>query len=626
MREEETAPLETLRERLYTNTPLEQVPQTTLHADVPTPSSPWQPEPKKELPKPHLSWAVRFLIGAALFFVIAGGVTAYLVFGGSRSVSSARIEITTAGPLTIASGDTVPLLITIRNNNPTPITKTSIVVTLPADTREVGDTSKQLQTYTDTLGDIPSGGEVTRTVTAVVFGAQNQVLTIPIRIEYRTEGSNALFTKEAQYSVTVTTSPIRIEVSSISETTSGQTFTQVLTVRSNSTTPLERVGVSATYPYGFIPSETRPQPTSGTFWNLGTLAPGEQKMITIKGSLSGQQSDERAFIYSAGTVRDDGTSGLGLTYTTTATSISIRKPFLSTALSLNRDTSDMLVVPVDVPVDALLSWQNSLPVPISDAQITIAFDGAGLDKTSIHSQSGFYRSSDTTLLFSKDTNPALSYLGAGDTGTGSFSFSPKDASALSSERNPTITLTISIAGKRLGEGNVPETITSSVTRTLQVATDLVLSSRIVHASGPFTNTGPLPPIPDKETTYTVLLEATNTINPIRGGRVIMTLPSYVRFTGKISPTTSALIYDETTRTVTWQVGDIAASEVEKTAFQVALLPSASQSGTSPTVVSGQTFEGIDEFTKKQVTTRASALSTQLKTDPSYNGSFGTVGK
>src|SRR5205814_649496 len=139
----------------------------------------------------------------------------------------------------------------------------------------------------------------------------------------------------------------------------------------------------------------------------------------------------------------------------------------------------------------------------------------------------FYRSTDHTIVFSRDTDPSLAELAPGASGIGTFTFStlPTNASAPS----PTITFTTSVSGTRVGQSNVPEQVSASATQTAKVATVVVLSASSLHGSGPLANSGPIPPHTDQATTYTIVWDAHNGGSAIAGGSVSATLPSYVSY-------------------------------------------------------------------------------------------------
>lgn len=589
-------------------------------------ASGWTPDAPPPLKK-RISPSAYFLIGAVAFFALASILALLFLFFGTRSVSTDRVDLVVKGPTSIASGDAVPLVVTIDNRNPAPITDTTLTIEYPEGTHSAEGDGEALVRYTDTVGDVQPGERATRTARAIISGRANQVVTIPVTFEYRTNGSNAVFVKKEEYTFTITSSPVSLSVSTLSESASGQPLTIAIAVRANGIDPVDNVAVLAEYPFGFAPSSTEPSPANGNLFLLGTLAPGDTKTITIRGVLTGQQDDERVFHFSAGTPRSGDMGSLAVTYTAQEATVAITRPFLGVSLALNRDTADTVIARAGTAVAGQLSWVNTLATPVTDAEIRVKISGEALDPSRVSSANGFYRSSDTTVVYNRDTASGLGALQPGDTGIGSFTAPMKTGAAMNALRNPTMTFVISVSGKRLSESGVPETVTSSVTKTVKVSTDLTLTSRAVRTIGSFTNTGPWPPVADQPTTYTILWSAANTVNSVGGARVTTTLPSYVTFTGAVSPADGSVVYNASTREVSWSIGDMPAGTTARNAsFQVSLLPSASQQGTSPVLVYPQTITGTDRFVQKQVTGSASDLTTKTTTDPAYNPGLGNVAR
>ena len=644
---EHNSSLESLRSRLYSAKAPQAFTEPTLHthdssreSQIPheTPST-WTPPPPPP-PKKPISWTLIFLGFAVAFFIVAGGISAYLFWGGVRTVTNDNVIITIQGPTSIASGSSVPLVVTIQNKNPAAITGTDITIDFPDGTRSSSNVTQPFPRYTDTLGTIPAGGTVTRTAQAVLFGSVNQTVNIPITFQYHTANSNAAYEKTQSFGYTITSSPITISTQTTDSVASGQPFDVVLTIRSNATTPLTNVAVSAQYPFGFTVQNIRSDSTqtsgtvkklptiapSTTFFALGTLAPGEQRTITITGTLTGVEKDQRDFQFTAGTQNADGTAGLGVAYASQSSTILIAKPFLAVSLSLNHDSTDPTVVTGGKTISGLVSWVNSLTTSISNPQITLSLTGSALDQQTVNTSNGYYNSSTNSILFTAQTANTSNVLNPGDTGSGDFTFSTKSGSALAALRNPTVQLAVSIAG--LPTGGSTQSITSTLVHTVKVATDLQLASRIIYSIGPFKNTGPLPPVPNSTTTYTVQMAITNSVNSVGGATATMILPPYVTFTGATNPADGSITYNSSSHTVTWKIGDVPAGTLAQPvtgAFQISFTPSVSQSQSSPILVGNQTLVGTDRFTTTQVGNTAPALTTQAATDPAYNQSFGTVG-
>lgn len=618
---DDTSTLERLRRKLYAPEAPESAPKPAFN---PIPSVPpvergegWAPPTPPPAPKkPRVSFAVLFLGVAALFFVIALGIAAYFLVFGGRAVSTDRIAIDIDGQTSIGSGDTVTLLVSVENRNPVAAQETLLSLEFPDTTRSPENETLPLTHYEDTLGTIASGETGTRSVQAVVFGAEGERIRIPVKFEYRIEGSNATYVKETEHEVVITSSPLSVRAEAVSEVSVGQPLVFAVTVRSNAQGPLENVAVFAQYPFGF--TATRGE---GPIFPIGTLAPGEERTISVRGTLTGENEDERVFRFTAGTRRGEANL-LAVSYATAITPVTLAKPFLTASLSVNRDTGPGPVIDAGVPVQGILSWVNTLATPILDGEVRLQLSGDALDTSSVSAYGGFYRSSDTSIIYSRETDSGLGNLVPGATGSGSFSFKTKPASSLAGTKNPTITATVSVSGRRVGETNVPETVSSSIVRTIKVGTELTLAARALYSSGPFKNTGPWPPVADQETTYTVVFDLSNSVNTVADTVVTGVLPSYVRYVGATSPADGSISYNAATRTVTWKAGEVAAgagygSAKRTAAFQVALLPSVSQRGTSPILVSSLKVSGVDRFTQKQLSLTQSEVTTRITTDPAF---------
>ncbi len=494
----------------------------------------------------------------------------------------------------------------------------------PEGTRDPSDPSKPLPSIVENIGDVPSGGHQEKTLRASVYGSEGAQIGLPVKIQYKVDGSTASFVINKQYDFAVTSSPIALTVSTLSQISSGQTATVKVVVKNNATTNLDNAAVVAQYPFGFTLTGTDPKANNGLFY-LGTLQSGEERTITITGIISGENNDERIFKFVGGVASSDAATTLTTAYSNKEVSVQVTKPFLAATISVAGDSSDSPVITPGISTQALVNWVNNLPTAITNAQITVHLAGDALDPASVHSGTGFYRSSDSTVIFNSQTSPSLASLAAGSAGQGGFTFATKKAAALANLRSPVITMTVSVSGQRTGDSNVPETVTSTLTRTVRVGTSLSLASRAVRTIGPISNTGPWPPAVNQETTYTVQFTLASNFNSVAGAKVTATLPTYVRFTGKTAPADGSLTYDEATRTVTWDAGNVDAGSAAKTmSFQVGLTPSVSQSGFSAVLVNKQSVSGTDRFTQKQIQGTVGEITTEITADPAYTGSQGRV--
>lgn len=570
--------------------------------------------------KRHVRLATIFFIGTFVFFLVALGVAGYVFYIGGNSVSVDKIALDIQGPTTIAGGDTVPLSLTITNKNAVAVGNATIEIDFPNGTRSATDLLQDYPRYVENIGTLASGASVTRSIKAVVFGGTGQTLTIPVSFSYGAAGSNAVFVKKSSYPLTISTTPLSLSLDTVSETVSGKPFTITLTVRSNATIPLSNVVVTGAFPFGFtVASSSRPLTNSS--FSLGTLQPGASAGIALTGILSGQDSEQHVFHFTVGTAKSANDPTLAVNYMTQDAAITITAPFISTTLALNGDSSPNIVMAPGSRQNVTLSYANTLSTNVTNASIAIAISGTSVDYNSIQTTSGFYRSADHTVVFSRDTDPSLATLASGASGFGSFTFLTLPTNTLTS--SPTITFTISVSGTRVGQANVPEQISASATKAAKVSTSVVLSSASLHSSGPLSASGPVPPRAGQATTYSIVWDVLDAGSAIAGGSVSATLPSYVTYTG-LTTGSGSFSYDAASHVVTWSTGDIPQGGHAQGAFQISFTPSTSQKGDVPPLVGAAAFSGYDRFAGVQVSATVDPVTTETKGDPGYISSFGTV--
>lgn len=555
-----------------------------------------------------LSWAGKFFMGSFAFFFIAIGAAAFSYYFGSNAVSNGKIAIDVQGPATLAGGDTLSLQVSITNNNPTTINDAVIRIDFPEGTRSSQNILRAYPRFAKNLGTLESGETVHETVKAVIFGGAGDSFTLPISFSYTIETSNATFEKKHTYPLSISSTPLSISIDALSEVTSGQPYTIALTVRSNATVPISNVVVVPSFPFGFTPSSVS-IPLSDAGFSLGTLEPGATRKITITGVLSGEENEERTFRFAVGTSKSAQDPTLAISYMTQDVIARFASSFISTAIVIDGSSSDDVALSPGGVHSVTLSYANRLATPVTNASFSVTVSGTAIDYDSIKPSSGFYNSPTHTVIFDRDTDPALALLEPGDSDTQTFTFSTLPAGI----STPTVSFTTSVAGTRAGESGVPEQLVSTVTKTAKVATTIALNARASRSAGAFTETGPIPPIAEQPTSYTIVWNVQNQGNAIAGATVSATIPSYVTWLGETNGQGS-FSYDPSARTVTWSVGDLPRGAGAQGLFQVSLLPSTSQRGSIVTLTGNTKLSAYDRFAGVQVGASAPAATTELSGD------------
>lgn len=621
--EDDIGSLEEARKRLYEPETIVDIHRPlAVQGDRSLPHG-WESRPLESTPyrgERHVRLAGIFFVVAFVFFIISLGAVGYFFYFGGNSVSMDKITVDITGPTTIAAGDTVPLSLTITNRNPVSIENSTIEIDLPNGTRSADGTLSAYPRYVENLGTLASGATVTRSIKVIIFGGAGQALMLPASFSFETAGSTTVFVKKTSYALAVSSTPLSVSVDTTTETVSGKPLTFTLNVRSNATVPLDNVILSGIFPFGFVTTSSS-LPLNGSNFVLGRLEPGASKTITLTGTLTGQDTEQRVFHFTIGTSKSASDQTLSISYMTQDATVAITAPFITTSIALNGDTSPTAVVAQGSSQNVTVSYVNTLPTSVTNAIVAISLSGSAIDYNSIQTTSGFYNSTNHTIIFSKDTDPSLAILSPGASGIGSFSFSTLPVG--STGPSQVLTLTVSVSGTRVGQTNVPESVSAILTKTVKIATNVALSSSSLHNSGPIRNNGPIPPRAGQATTYTIIWSARNSGSTIAGGTVSATLPSYVSYTD-ITSGVGSFSYDDASRVVTWTAGDIIQGSSVQGAFQVSLIPSTSQRGGIPALTSGVSFSGYDRFAGVQIVASADPSTTETREDAGYTSAKAIV--
>jgi len=563
---------------------------------------------------------------SAVFFAITFLIAGFVWYRGSNVISSENILIDASLPVGVAGGEAFDTKLSVTNNNTIAIQGVKLFVQYPVGFYSVSDKT-ELSRATEDLGTIGAGEVVTKTTSAILYGDENTQKDITVILEYQIAGSSATLKKTSSYSVKLSSSPINLKLVQLKEISSGQEIELGVNIVSNSQNSIDNLFVEASYPIGFTFRSAIPAPTSGNnVWSIGTLDAQEQKTIKIKGLIEGQENEQKITKISIGTPNKDGTH-LGVSYNSTSETLSITKPFLGLDLAIDGDHSPEHIAPLGNSNRVVVSWQSNNPTKVTDAVIEVALKGDVLDRYNIYvDDGGFYRSSDDTIVWDKTVNSELASVEPGAHGTLGFTFSPiaLGIDARTKIKNPQITLNVSAQAHRISDANVPEQISTFATRTVKFETELKLSAQTLYFSGPFKNTGGVPPKANKETTYTVKWIVRNSSNNVSNAIVKTSLPIYVKWTGNTAPKTEDISYNQDNSTVTWNVGRLQAWGTREGEFQISFLPSLSQLNQSPDLTGQNVLTGTDDFTKTALDDTRVPVSTYFSSDPQFSSNEANV--
>ncbi|HEC30587.1 MAG TPA: hypothetical protein ENI66_01060 [Candidatus Yonathbacteria bacterium] len=623
--------IEGVRENLYSRTFKEE----DIIDDIPKKdykvSGDWSNSEEKHAPSFISKLPMKkILISSVIFFGVAIVIATFVIFKGFNVFSADKIEFSISGPVSVAGGKETNLTVSIVNNNKQPIEAADLFIVYPEGAYPSINTVDVSPRVKYELGSITSGTTLNEQIPVVIFGAENSEKEIKFSLEFRFNGSSATLEKTENYVVTITSSPIDISLDILKEATAGQELELIANIKSNADSILEDVLFSIEYPFGFTFLDASPKPLYGSdTWEIGELTPGEERKIKIRGIVEGQNDEEKVFRLQIGKRNKKTGEAISTTYNSITEPIVVKQPFLGLEIILNKDSSPEYIGKEKRPVRGDIIWKNNLSTKILDVKVVVELSGAVLDKYKVRTPGdAFYQSFDNTILWDSNNSKEFKIVEPGQTGVLTFSIA---SLPLEGFTNPEVNITVNAEGNRISDTNVPEEIKASVSRNIKFESDLSIVPRAVYYVGPFTNTGPLPPRVEQETTYTIIWTVTNSSNEISSGQVRATLPPNVTWLGNRSPIKENITYNDVGGEVIWNLGKIApgvggALPVREVAFQVMLLPSISQISSLPPIISRTTITGEDTFTGTMVSETKQALNTRLSTDPYAADIFSTVQK
>jgi hypothetical protein len=570
----------------------------------------------------------KFFLFSIIFFILALGYASYMFFGKSNTVSNDNIDISVLSNAFTAGGEEYPLLLEIINKNNAPLLLADLVVEYPKSSQV--SLSQDNEHLRISLGTIPAGGIKNENLKLVLFGEQGSTRQIKISIEYRVEGSNAIFVKDKVFEVSINSTPINLLINAPTEISSNQDITLGIKASLNATKSVSKMLLKVDYPIGFQFVKAIPSPSLGNnIWDLGDLAPGAERNISILGKMVDVfDGEEKVFRVWSGTQSSSDKSLIGIVFNSLEHMVTIRKSSIEVNLIINGISQREYAIDTKTPIQGQIEWKNNLETKINNLKISAKISGNAVNRNTISTGQGFYNSSQDLIIWDRNSQSKFIEINPGDSGVVSFSLSPLSlfSAAGGIISSPSINIDVSITGEQEQGVGVAAELINSESKVVRIISDIGLSTKALYYSGPFSNSGPIPPKVEQKTTYTIVWSLSNTANNISKAQIRSTLPPWMRFVGPFSPASEDLTYNASTKEIIWSIGGIprgtGITQAEKDiSFQVELTPSLSQIGTLPIIINDTILTGHDDFANVDVRVNKASLNTRLLNDPTfpYNG-------
>jgi hypothetical protein len=454
----------------------------------------------------------------------------------------------------------------------------------------------------------------------ILYGEQGTSRTINATLEYTLSGSNAVFVKEKTFSVMINTSPVSLVVDAPTTISVNQPFNISIRTSFVGDTLIDDAVVRIEYPsgYSFI-SATPSANYSNNTWALGDLVKGTNRTINIKGKIAGEQQDEKSFRIYVGSRTSESDPRINIAYNSVLHSVVISQSSMEASIVVANNKEENISLTNGSPVDGFISWKNNAPISITSPVFTLAISGENIDTSSIVADGGYYDPTEKAILWSGETNTQLPTLEPGDSGQFPFSFNTKQlATGVSSDIN----LSLSVKGVFPDREFLEESIPDIDRKIIRFASKLQFASQALYSIGPIKNSGPFPPKSDQYTTYTIQWILKPSENNLTGATATTILPLGVTWAGNTSPSSETITYVPETRTVSWNIGNVAkglnSTAVRSIYFQIKTRPTKNQVGFSLVLLGETKVQATDSITNTIISTSKQSLTNELSVDPAYS--------
>lgn len=560
-------------------------------------------------------------ITIGVFAVIAG--VYWIVTARARSAfSEERVSIEIIGPDKVDSNQLVEYAIKYKNENRVSIKNVEVTLNYtenfqPEDSEGVvrlNANNSKIQ-----LGEIKprSGGSVK--IKGKFFAPENYTIVLKSAAQYAPSNFNSTFEKKNNKNIEIKSSPIAIEVDAPLEAADGNNIEYLISYKNISTRYFSNMRLEAEYPAGFVFVSAEPKPSEGdNSWYLGNLGESETGQISVRGELYGIRNESKVIKLSLKSVEE---SGNMLSYGEREKLTRIITSPLSIRQIVNN--SDKTNINTGENLKYVLSFRNDGSIGLRNVIVSCEIKGKILDFSALRVGDTSYASENGVITWKAVDFPQLNNLQPGGEGTVSFSIPVLKDIPLGSdyEKNFIVTSTARIDSPDIPTPVGSNKVISTSKLALKLNSNVVLETRGYHDDRHIENFGPIPPQVGKETSYTMYWLVTNYFNDISNVELESSLPTGVRWKGKVYPEGENISFNERTNKIKWDIGKVpngtgVLGPKKEVSFQVSIVPEINSLGQIVELLKPSFLTAKDDFTGNEIRLENEGKNTKLKEDSS----------
>ncbi len=556
---------------------------------------------------------MRAVIGLAALAIFSYlGYFAYATF--FASAPSDPLELTIDAPTEIVSGSVTTIAVHYTNVGRTPLAKLSIDCNLPDAFRVTSITPEptDMEELVWNIGSLPQKGDGTITFEGTWIADVPSATSMQALATYRPANFNADFDEVASASISTRASTLTLTGDGPEAVHPGEAAMYTFTVENTSDIAMQGVEFGLTLPEGFYVTTSTPALVAGALpsWSLGELAPHVPTVVTVTGAFTADVVEVQQMKGAVTVV----TGESSFTQAETQVFTDVQGNGLRLQLVANGSTGDIAIDPGS-PLRVTIGYENTGETPIDDLSLLLDFQSAG--KVPITWADTTLDSGTLTADGIRWSATTLGTIAAGEQKSRNAIFPLKDTLAAGDVQQFSVVLHATVNGVTIQSQPLVITLNSD--------TSFSASARYYTDDGAPLGTGPLPPTVGEKTTYEVEWTVSNALHALSDIRVSATLPPSATWEDGATTDFGGVTYDATTRTVTWEIADMAEGTGDVTAtMQVSVTPDGSNVGSFVKLLSGSAFRATDAVTNASIQLTADSLTTECEGDENALGKGSVV--
>lgn len=576
------------------------------------------PEEKIIREKPSLKRKIKSF---AFIFVIIVIFVASLVFYYTRnSFDPSLVSFKIVGPKSFVSGNSLNYKIYYENKGRVALKNSIITLEWPENSLLKDGVRK----VTRDISLIAPNERVIIDFDGIIFGELNKGVELNAVLNYQPENSSSQLTIKTDFLSKIDSTTIALDLVAPRLAISQREFEMTVNYLNSSNTEFDKMLLKIDYPINFIFISSTPNPTSSNNqWFFDKLAAKKNGSIKIIGKLTSNLHINQ-FRASIGSQKISNF----ITYAEKFTSIDVTGSALTVSGSINN--SHQYIANSGETFQFKINYKNTSLIPVANVVITARIDGLAVDFQGLDVRSGDYNSQTNMITWNSSGVDNLALLNPQAEGEVSFIIRIKNPLPIFKFSDKDFKINVI---SKIDSQSVPELLRGipigmEENFELKIKTEMFAKLSSFFKDNLFGNTGPIPPKVGSKTTYTIILNLTNTSNDLEGVKVETFLPSYVEWLNKFSPINTDLGFDPVTGKLTINIPKVLAgvgitSGVLQIAFQVAITPAINQINQSPNLIRDTTITAKDSYTLSELQSSISNVTT-LATDMINNQNQGVV--